>query len=114
MIFKFKRRGRPKPTDRTEQNSANSASVPETDFKNCSMVSPDGNEKCVICGRDTGVPFSTPVSERKYYEPGSGQICESCYRRLYMPRTDSGRSFNREMEELIKMCGKKENKENFE
>lgn len=43
-----------------------------------------GTEKCVCCGCDTGVPFNMPISERKYYEAGSGQLCGNCYIRLYI------------------------------
>ena len=38
----------------------------------------NGAEKCVCCGCDTGVLFDMPVSERKYYEVGSGQFCGNC------------------------------------
>lgn len=102
MIFKFHRKARPNPTITEKPNTANNLSVLEGE-----------NEKCIICGCDTGIPFDTPISERKYYEPGSGQICETCYRKLYAKQNDSGKSFNTEMEALIRMCGKKEDEENF-
>lgn len=42
------------------------------------------NDKCVICGKDTGVLHDTPVSERKRYVSGSGQLCRECYYDLYL------------------------------
>lgn len=30
------------------------------------------NDKCVLCGRDAGVPADMPVSERKNYVKGCG------------------------------------------
>lgn len=41
------------------------------------------NDKCVLCGRDAGVPADMPVSERKNYVKGCGQLCEDCFYRLY-------------------------------
>ena len=35
-------------------------------------------EQCILCRKDTGVPFSTPVSLRKNYLRGCGQLCEDC------------------------------------
>lgn len=43
------------------------------------------NDKCVLCGRDAGVPADMPVSERKNYVKGCGQLCEDCFYRLYCP-----------------------------
>ena len=43
------------------------------------------NDKCVLCGRDAGVPADMPVSERKNYVKGCGQLCEDCFYRLYRP-----------------------------
>ena len=51
----------------TEQNNAN-----------------DHFEKCVICGADTAYKISTPISQRKYYVEGSGQICTKCHFDLYV------------------------------
>ena len=41
-------------------------------IKDVRQMPDNGTEKCVCCGCDTGVPFDMPVSERKYYEVGSG------------------------------------------
>lgn len=36
-------------------------------------------DRCVLCWRLTDVPKSTPISQRKAYIQGAGQICDSCY-----------------------------------
>ena len=40
-------------------------------------------ERCVLCGALTDVPIQQPVSERKYYIPGAGQLCRKCCMELY-------------------------------
>lgn len=35
-------------------------------------------ERCVLCWQLTGVPKTMPVSRRKGYIEGAGQLCESC------------------------------------
>ena len=40
-------------------------------------------ELCVLCKGETGVPVSLPVSQRRCYVPGAGQLCEKCCYRLY-------------------------------
>ncbi|PLX26838.1 hypothetical protein C0583_06105 [Candidatus Parcubacteria bacterium] len=32
-------------------------------------------ERCVVCGKDTGILVTTPVYLRKNYIPGGGQTC---------------------------------------
>ena len=46
--------------------------------------SPDNaeTEKCILCGKDTYISVATPVTIRKYYLSGCGQLCEDCYHRL--------------------------------
>lgn len=46
------------------------------------------NDKCVICGGDTGVAKDTPIEERHMYVVGSGQLCHDGYYDLYL-RADS-------------------------
>lgn len=41
------------------------------------------NEKCVLCGVDMGIPITKPISARKNYIQGCGQLCESCYQALH-------------------------------
>ena len=40
-------------------------------------------ERCVLCWRETDVPKDTPVSRRRYYLEGQGQLCAKCYYELY-------------------------------
>ena len=40
-------------------------------------------QRCVLCGAVTDVPVQMPVSERKCYIPGVGQLCRDCCRELY-------------------------------
>ena len=40
------------------------------------------NEKCILCGKDTGIPFSAPIDRREYYIVGCGQLCKDCYDEL--------------------------------
>lgn len=57
-------------------------------------------EVCTVCGAPTGVPVDTPVSQRKCYVPGGGQLCEACCQALY--HTDDLRTlpeFARELQE---------------
>ena len=64
-----------------------------------------GNEKCVFCGCDTGVPYDTPVSKRKYYISGSGQLCEYCYIELYICRSEiENELLIDEMNKLVYLC----------
>lgn len=40
-------------------------------------------EKCTRCGRETEYEVSTPVTVRRYYVEGAGQLCEECFHILY-------------------------------
>lgn len=40
-------------------------------------------ERCVLCGAETGIRKDTPVSLRRGYVEGGGQLCRDCWRRLY-------------------------------
>ena len=40
-------------------------------------------ERCVCCGKYTDISLSMPVSDRKFYVLGVGQLCEQCYFTLY-------------------------------
>ena len=39
-------------------------------------------ERCVMCGKLTSIPVSTPIDFRDFYEVGCGQLCSSCYMKL--------------------------------
>lgn len=40
-------------------------------------------EKCVVCGKNTGISTDRNVHTRKHYVYGGGQLCEKCYEDLY-------------------------------
>ena len=44
------------------------------------------NDKCMLCGCETGYILNTPVSKRSYYVVGCGQMCEKCYKEIYKDR----------------------------
>ena len=53
------------------------------------MQTPDTEtEKYDCCGCDTGIPKDTPISNRKYYIQGSGQLCNKCYTELYIHKSE--------------------------
>jgi hypothetical protein len=41
-----------------------------------------GTERCVLCGRDTGIPFYRPIKDRENYVYGCGQLCGQCFSSL--------------------------------
>lgn len=45
--------------------------------------SPNANEKCVLCGGDSGYKFGTPIEQRQFYVEGSGQLCQKCFDKVY-------------------------------
>ena len=53
--------------------------------KKTSQMDSDRNsfERCVLCGAVTDVLRQQPVSERKCYVPGAGQLCSDCCMELY-------------------------------
>lgn len=42
------------------------------------VIKREKRERCVICGKETGYSFSTPIDKRSYYVEGCGQACEAC------------------------------------
>lgn len=40
-------------------------------------------EPCIICGVETGYTPETPISARRYYIEGAGQLCKVCWNRIY-------------------------------
>lgn len=42
-------------------------------------------ELCVRCGKETEYDINTPVTVRRYFIEGSGQLCEECFKLLYCP-----------------------------
>lgn len=44
-------------------------------------------ELCVRCGKPTPYDQSTPITLRRHYIDGSGQLCEDCWNELW-PREE--------------------------
>jgi hypothetical protein len=42
-----------------------------------------GTEKCISCGKDTGISVNTHVDFRKGYVEGAGQLCSECFKETY-------------------------------
>lgn len=61
-------------------------------------------DKCAYCGCDTGIPKDTPISNRKYYIQGSGQLCNKRYTELYVHKSEDESSVSlADMNELIRL-----------
>lgn len=60
-------------------------------------------EQCILCGKDIGVPFSTPVSLRKNYLRGCGQLCEDCCAELNRSTASGFEMTEMEMEYLLEI-----------
>ena len=41
------------------------------------------NELCIRCNKPTPYHLNTPITLRRYYVKGSGQLCPLCYQELY-------------------------------
>lgn len=39
-------------------------------------------ERCILCGRDTGIPITKEIGLRKNYVVGCGQLCGVCFATL--------------------------------
>ena len=73
-------------------------------FSETSENTAEKTEQCILCGKDTGVPFSTPVSLRKNYLRGCGQLCNKCYTELYVHKSEDETTVSLdEMNELIRL-----------
>lgn len=40
-------------------------------------------ELCIRCNKPTPYDIRTPITFRRYYVEGSGQLCPLCYQELY-------------------------------
>ena len=40
-------------------------------------------ELCIRCGKPTLYDINTPITLRRYFVEGSGQLCPLCYQELY-------------------------------
>lgn len=52
-------------------------------FRRTARAERDAEERCVLCGKGTDVPRERPISLRSCYVEGCGQLCPSCYARVY-------------------------------
>ncbi len=64
-------------------------------------------EKCVVCGATTGYYAGDPVTKRKHYVTGCGQLCGKCYHRIEYEKTNQNIELTpTELEILLEMIGK--------
>lgn len=40
-------------------------------------------ELCIRCGKETPYEVNTPITVRRYFVEGAGQLCEACFHILY-------------------------------
>lgn len=40
-------------------------------------------ERCVCCNKLLDINKKTPINYRLYYIEGAGQLCHSCYKKIY-------------------------------
>lgn len=67
-------------------------------------------DKCACCGCDTGIPKDTPISNRKYYIEGCGQLCSNCYFELYIKKANDKKVMTpKEIDKLMRMCKDSDN-----
>ena len=50
-------------------------------------------ELCIRCNKPTPYHPNTPITLRRYYVEGSGQLCHLCYQELYGVAGSLGVSF---------------------
>lgn len=75
------------------------------------QMTDNGNDRCVYCGNDSGVPHGTPIAERKNYVQGGGQLCSNCYLKLYIKgRTGVTFLSSDKMKTLVQMCKEADNR----
>tara|TARA_B100001093_G_C26285581_1_gene783042 strand:- start:236 stop:541 length:306 start_codon:yes stop_codon:yes gene_type:complete len=55
--------------------------------KNKNKNHPIFYERCLVCKSKTNFHISTPISSRKWFVIGMGQLCSSCYMATYNTST---------------------------
>lgn len=45
-------------------------------------------DKCVLCSEETIYPKDMHIDYRMYYVEGAGQVCKSCYEKIYVVKND--------------------------
>ena len=53
-------------------------------------------ELCIRCGKPTPYHPNTPITLRRYFVEGSGQLCEKCFYELYPVPTSFGSNLGTE------------------
>ena len=66
-------------------------------------------ERCVICGKLTGIPISMPVDWRENYEIGLGQICAECAKKEREAKPWGNTLTTAQILQAVEQC-RKENK----
>ena len=71
---------------------------------------PMQTEKCVCCGKDTGISADFPIEKRLHYIHGCGQLCEQCHDALhYWSEFHNDRKLTEEqLLELLEKCRQKQ------
>lgn len=79
-------------------------------MSNTEKETPDNikTEKCILCGKDTGIPFNEPIDGRKYFIDGCGQLCEDCFDSLQYVSISKNKPSDEDMDMLLKMIRKKQ------
>lgn len=67
-------------------------------------------ERCVICGRLTGIPISMPVDWRENYEIGIGQICTECAKKAEFEANGKNSLSHKQILMAVQKCKNKNNK----
>lgn len=45
-------------------------------------------DKCVLCDEETIYPKDMHIDYRMYYVEGAGQVCKTCYEKVYKMKND--------------------------
>ena len=62
-------------------------------------------ELCIRCGKPTPYDINTPITIRRYFVEGAGQLCDECFHILYpVPGTiwNNDSSINGDLKESTK------------
>lgn len=60
-------------------------------------------EKCILCGKDTEIPVTTPIKERKHYIFGCGQVCSECSAKMKLENNKENNLSEEDLELLLEM-----------
>lgn len=60
-------------------------------------------EKCILCGKDTEIPVTTPIEKRRHYIFGCGQICSACSSKMKLENNKEDNLSEEDLELLLEM-----------